>query len=85
MKKILKEVLDFIIKNKYIITLVVIVLFLHAIGFLKVLAEIVALVLLVAIAIFFGKKIQDAKFKTKGEFKNKENVYYSYEKDDKDN
>ncbi len=88
MKKILREILDFIVKNKYIITLVVIVLFLYAIGLLKVLAEVVVLVLLVAIAVFFGKKLQDGefsikdKFNSNSEFKKQGNVYYYDKKTD---
>ncbi len=90
MKKVLKELLDYIIKNKYIITLVIIVIFLYAIGFLKVLAEVAVLVILVAIAIFFGKKLQDGKFNIKdkfdssSEFRKEGNVYYYEKKEDKE-
>ena len=89
MKSLLREILDFIIKNKYIITFVVIVVFLYAIGLLKVLTEIVVLVLLVALAIFFGKKLQDGNtnikdiFKSNGEFRKEGNVYYYQEPSEK--
>ena len=43
MKGLIREILDFIIKNKYIITFVVIVVFLYAIGLLKVLTDILKL------------------------------------------
>ena len=89
MKRNLRKILDFIIKNKYILTFVVIILFLYAIGVLKVLAEIIVLVLLVIMAIYFGKKIQDGNFnikdifKSNGEFKKQGNVYYYQEPKEK--
>ena len=90
MKKVLKDVLDFVIKNKYIVSLIVIILILYALGILKFLAELVVLLLLIALAIYFGKKMQDSNFKisnlfnSNSEFKKEGNVYYYQGKNDKD-
>lgn len=96
MKNIVKEILDFVVKNKYIIVFVVIVVFLYAIGVLKLITEVLILVVLVILALYFGKKLQDKNFKIKdvfnkskdGEFRKEGNVYYyepSEDKDKKDN
>ncbi|MBR1884760.1 MAG: hypothetical protein IJ809_07580 [Clostridia bacterium] len=85
MKNVVRELLDFVVKNKYIIAFVVIVVFLYAIGLLKFLTEIFILIVLVTLAIYFGKKLQDKDWNIKdlfnrtskdGEFRKEGNVYY---------
>ena len=92
MKNIVREILDFVVKNKYIITFVVIVVFLYAIGLLKLITEVLILIVLVILALYFGKKLQDKNFKIKdifnksknGEFTKEGNVYYYEPSKDKD-
>lgn len=86
----MKEFVDYIVKNKYIIICVSIVVLLYALGILEFLSRIVILLLLIALAVFIGKKMQDNEKPFKDIFKfdfmkKDEDVYYYQEKKDKDN
>ena len=80
----MKDFLDYVVKNKYVIICVSIVVVLYALGIVEFLTRAVIL------AIFVGKKLQDNEGKVKNifdYFKNKEyknNVYY-YQSNDNNN
>ena len=79
----MKDFWDYVVKNKYVIACVLIVIVLYALGVVEFLTKAVVLLALLAGAIFLGKKIQDNEesfinfFKGKG-LKEKE-VYYNKE------
>lgn len=84
----MKDFLDYVIKNKYVIICVSIVVVLYALGIVELLTRLIILVALLGAAIFIGKKLQDnesffkdvwANFKTK---RSSDNVYYYQEKKD---
>lgn len=84
----MKDFLDYVIKNKYVIICVAIVVVLYALGIVEFLTRLVVLVALLGLAIFAGKKLQDNEsffkdiwnnIKTK---KSADNVYYYQEKKD---
>lgn len=78
----MKDFVDYVVKNKYVIICVAIVVVLYALGIVDFLTKLVILVALIAGAVFLGKKLQDNEDKIKDVFnyiKNKEykqNVYY---------
>ena len=85
----MKDFLDYVIKNKYVIICVAIVVVLYALGIVEFLTRLVVLVVLLGAAIFVGKKLQDnesffkdvwSNIKTK---RNSDNVYYYQDKKDK--
>ena len=84
----MKDFWDYVVKNKYVIICVLIVVVLYAIGIVDFLTKAIILVALIGLAIFVGKKIQDNEGKIKdvfSYFKNegyKDNVYYYQKKDD---
>ena len=84
----MKDFWDYVVKNKYVIICVLIVVVLYAIGIVDFLTKAIILVALIGLAIFVGKKIQDNEGKIKdvfNYFKNREykdNVYYYQKKDD---
>lgn len=87
----MKDFIDYIVKNKYVIICVGIVVALYAFGLVEFLSKVIILVGLIILAVFVGKKLQDnehffkdlfAKVKTKTEGVRKENIYYY--KDEKD-
>ena len=83
----MKELWENIVKNKYIIIFVCVVVFLYAIGVFEYLLKFCMLVVLVALAVFAGKKVQDNEDKIKRyfdkTFKGKDsNVYYYQSRDD---
>ena len=83
----MKELWENIVKNKYIIIFVCIVVFLYAIGVFEYLFKLCILVVLVALAVFAGKKVQDNEDKIKRyfdkTFKGKDrDVYYYQSRDD---
>lgn len=84
----MKDFVDYVVKNKYVIICVSIVVVLYALGIVELLTRILILVALVGLAVFVGKKLQDNEGNFKSVFnyfKNKEyknNVYY-YQDDDK--
>ena len=86
----MKDFFDYIVKNKYVILCVLIVVILYALGIVDFLTKALILRALVGAAIFVGKKMQDNEgkildiFKTvKGKVKKEEVYYYQEKKDDK--
>lgn len=85
----MKDFVDYIVKNKYVIICVSIVVVLYALGIVEFLTKIIILFALIALAVFIGKKLQDNEGKINELFdyfkskKYKDNVYYYQEKDDK--
>ena len=85
----MKDFLDYVVKNKYVIICVTIVVILYALGIVDFLSRFVILLLLVAAAVFIGKKMQDNEdflkdiFNIKKYTKYKDVSYYE-KKDDKD-
>lgn len=82
----MKDFLDYVAKNKYVILFVTIVVVLYAIGIVDFLTRAVILLALIAGAVFFGKKVQDNEDKIKEFFKGKgfkQEIYYYRDNDDK--
>ena len=85
----MKDFLDYVAKNKYVIICVSIVVILYACGIVDFLTKVVVLFVLIGAAVFIGKKLQDNDGKISqlfNYFKNREykyNVYY-YQKNDDD-
>lgn len=85
----MKDFLDYVVKNKYVIICVSIVVILYALGIVEILTRAIILLALIGLAVFVGKKLQDNEGKVKNifdYFKNKEyknNVYY-YQNEDND-
>ncbi len=88
--KDIKDLMEYVLKNKYVIICVAIVVLLYALGVIEFVTKFIILLVLVAGAIYVGKKIQDNEwvvkkfFNFKG-FKNDDNVYYYQEKEEKNN
>ena len=85
----MKDFLDYVVKNKYVIICVTIVVILYALGIVDFLSRFVILLLLVAAAVFIRKKMQDNEDFLKDIFNIKKytkykDVYYYEKKDDKD-
>lgn len=86
----MKDFIDYIIKNKYVIICIAIVVVLYALGIVEFLINFFVLVALVMAAIWIGKKLQDnegnfKEFFNFNKFKQyKDNVYYYQKKDKKD-
>lgn len=84
----MKDFIDYVVKNKYVIICVGTVVVLYALGIVDLLTKIIILIALIAGAVFLGKKMQDNEDKIKNLFnyiKNKEykqDVYY-YQNDSK--
>lgn len=84
----MKDFFDYIVKNKYVILCVLIVVILYALGIVDFLTKALILIALVGAAIFVGKKMQDNEgkildiFKTVKDKVKKEEVYYYQEKKD---
>lgn len=88
--KDIKELVEYVVKNKYVILCVIVVILLYVLGVIEFVTKFLVLLFLVIVAIYIGKKIQDNEsfirrfFKTKkSEFK--DNVYYYHDKDNKEN
>jgi len=85
----MKDFVDYIVKNKYVIICVSIVVVLYALGIVELLTKAIILVALIALAVFVGKKLQDNEGKINELFdyfknkKYKDNVYYYQDKEDK--
>lgn len=81
----MKDFIDYIIKNKYVIICIAIVVVLYALGIVDFLFKFFILVALVIGAIWIGKKLQDNEGHIKdifnfSKFKQyKDNVYYYQE------
>lgn len=84
----MKEIWDNIVKNKYIIIFVSIVVLLYALGVFEYILKFTILVAFVALAVFAGKKVQEnedalKRFINKNVKKqDKEEVYYYQSKSD---
>lgn len=84
----MKEIWDNIVKNKYIIIFVSIVVLLYALGVFEYILRFTILVAFVALAVFAGKKVQEnedalKRFINKNVKKqDKEEVYYYQSKSD---
>lgn len=76
--------IDFIIKNKYIILFVTIVLVLSWLGIIRALIEIGFTVFLILLAIYIGKRIQEDDEYIKRMFKDKDDVIYKVKDDEED-
>jgi len=76
--------IDFILKNKYTILFVTIVLVLAWLGIIKVLVEIGVTVFLILLAIYLGKRIQEDDSYIKRMFNDRDEVVYKVKNDDKD-
>lgn len=81
----MKDFWEYIVKNKYIIICIGVVVVLYAFGIVEFLSKLIILVGLIILAVFVGKKLQEnehffrdlfAKLKTKTDSVKKENVYY---------
>ena len=85
----MKDFVYYVVKNKYVIICVSIVVVLYALGIVELLTRVVILVGLIGLAVFIGKRLQDNEGKFKdvfNYFKNKEyknNVYYYQDNNDK--
>lgn len=85
----MKDFMDYVAKNKYVIICVSIVVVLYALGIVELLTKILILFALIALAVFVGKKLQDNEGKINELFdyfknkKYKDNVYYYQDKEDK--
>lgn len=83
----MKDFLDYIIKNKYVIICIAIVVLLYALGIVEFLTKVIILAILLGAAIFVGKKLQDNESFFKDIWfnikqKRDNNVYYYQEKKD---
>ena len=75
--------LDFIIRNRYIIICVTIVLILAATGIIRMLIEVLFTVALIIGAIYLGKRIQeDDEYISRAFKKRKEEIKYTVRDDD---
>lgn len=74
---------DFIIRNRYVILFVSIVLILVFTGIIRALLEVIFTVLLILLAIYLGKRIQEDNDYLKRKFqKGKEKIEYTVKDDD---
>ena len=82
----MKDFLDYVVKNKYVIICVTIVVVLYAFGVVEFLTKALILIALIAAAVFIGKKIQDNEENIKAFFSgkgfHKQEVYYYKETND---
>lgn len=88
----MKDFMEFISKNKYIIICVAVVVILYATGIINFIWNFLILVALVILAVYVGRRLQENNkyfselFKFKFMRKDEEdNVYYYQEKKEKDN
>ena len=84
----MKEFIDLIVKNKYVIVCVAIIVLLYMLGIIEFLADLAILCILIGLAIYVGKKLQDGEsfFKDlfKDKFKKKDSNVFYYKDSDKD-
>ncbi len=84
----MKDFIDYVVRNKYVIICVSIVVILYALGIVDLLTKIIILFALIALAVFVGKKLQDNEsffkdmFSNFKKFRSGDNVYYYQKKDD---
>lgn len=83
----MKDFLDYVIKNKYVILCIAVVVVLYALGIVEFLTKVAILIALIGGAVFVGKKLQDNEENIKNIFnlrkdkEYKEKVYYYHKKD----
>lgn len=87
--KDMKELIEYVLKNKYVIICVALVVFLYALGVVEFITKFVVLLILIGAAIYIGKKLQDNENIVKKIFdfkntKDDDNVYYYQEKNEDD-
>ena len=81
----MRDLIDYIVKNKYVIICIAVVVVLYALGIVDFLIKFFVLVALIIAAIWIGKKMQDNEghlkdFFSFNKFRNfKDNVYYYQE------
>ena len=81
----MRDLIDYIIKNKYVIICIAIVVVLYALGIVDFLIKFFVLAALIVAAIWIGKKLQDNEGHLKDFFdlsrfkQYKDNVYYYQE------
>jgi len=82
----MRDFLDYVKKNKYVIICVAIVVILYALGIVDFLTKAVVLVALLAGAVYLGKYLQDHEENIKDFFKHggKQDIYYYKENNKKD-
>lgn len=77
--------IDYIIRNRYVIICVAIVLILAFTGVIRMLIEVLFTVLLIIGAIYIGKRIQeDEKYISRVFTRYKEDISYTVKEDDKE-
>ncbi len=74
--------IDFIIKNRYIILFVSIVLVISWLGIIRALLEIAVTLFLILLAIYIGKRVQEDDDYIKRMFRDKEDVVYKVKEDE---
>ncbi len=82
----MRDFWDYVVKNKYVIICVSIVVILYAFGVVEFLTKAIILFALIAGAVFLGKKIQDNEETIKDFVRNKgfkHEVYYYKDNNDK--
>lgn len=76
--------IDFLLKNRYIILFVTIVLVISWLGIIRALLEIAVTVFLILLAIYLGKRIQEDDAYIKRMFKDNDDVIYKVNNDDEE-
>lgn len=77
--------IDYIVRNRYVILCVAIVLILAFTGIIRMLIEVLFTVLLIIGAIYIGKRIQeDEKYISRVFTRYKEDISYTVKEDDKE-
>lgn len=83
----MRDFIDYVVKNKYVIICIGIVVVLYALGIVEFLTKAAILIALIGGAVFVGKKLQDNEdfiksiFNMKKVKEYKEKVYYYQKKD----
>ncbi len=86
----MKDFVDYLVKNKYVIICVSIVVILYAVGLVELLSKLIIFLVLIIGAVFVGKKLQDNEGNIKNIFDLKKftqykDVYYYQERDENKN
>lgn len=76
--------IDFIIKNRYIILFVSIVLVISWLGIIRALLEIAVTLFLILLAIYIGKRVQEDDDYIKRMFRDKEEIVYKVKEEDEE-
>ena len=87
----MKELMDYILKNKYVLGCVIVVALLYFLGIVEFITQFVIFLVLIVFAVFVGKTLQDNNGKINNIFenifkrRNSEVYYYQEEKKAKKN